>query len=113
MRLKLWLPPKTWLHGSQSRIFGGRAATTGIAAATCVWLTHSIPCVVSTPFGFAVDPEVKMIFAKVSGPTFAWAASTSALASPCSRRAKARALARGVRGAAFLLVLKNRSGAGD
>ena len=71
MRLKLWLPPKTWLHGSQSSIFGGRAATTGIAATICAWLTHSIPCVVSTPLGLAVDPEVKIIFARVSGPTFA------------------------------------------
>ena len=41
------------------------------------WLAHSMRCVLMTPFGWPVEPEVKRIFAIVSGPTLACAASTA------------------------------------
>ena len=34
-----------------------------------------------TPLGFPVEPEVNRIFATVSGPTLAWAASTASVGS--------------------------------
>ena len=37
----------------------------------CSWLTHIIPCVVITPLGAEVEPDVNRIFASVSGPTAA------------------------------------------
>ena len=35
-------------------------------------------CVLITPFGMPVEPEVNRIFATVSGPTLPWAASAAA-----------------------------------
>ena len=37
------------------------------------WLAHSISCVLITPFGWPVEPEVNSILAMVSGPTLACA----------------------------------------
>jgi hypothetical protein len=76
--LKLWLPPKTWFHGSQSRITGGRSPRKGSPARICAWFTHIIRCVVITPLGLEVEPEVIRILASVSGPTLSRAASTDA-----------------------------------
>ena len=63
----LWLPPKVWLHGSQSTITGRSAARNGHTWRIICWLADSIRCVFSTPFGAPVDPEVNRIFATVSG----------------------------------------------
>ena len=41
------------------------------------WLAHSMPCVLITPLGWPVEPEVNRILATVSGPTRAKAASTA------------------------------------
>ena len=70
-RLKLWLPPKVWFQGSQSTTTGGRSSTKGHACASCCWFAHSMPCVLITPFGRPVEPEVNRILAIVSGRTFA------------------------------------------
>src|ERR1700722_17496354 len=67
--LKLWLPPKVWLHGSQSTTTGGRSARRGHTWAIACWFEQSIRCVLTTPLGVPVDPEVKRILATVSGPT--------------------------------------------
>jgi hypothetical protein len=81
----LWLPPKVWLHGSQSSSTGGSAARNGQTTRIIRWFAQSIRWVFSTPFGPPVDPEVNRIFATVSGPTAAQAASTSALGAVAAR----------------------------
>ena len=43
-----------------------------------------------TPFGTPVDPEVKRIFATVSGPTAAWARSTASVGVVASQRGEGR-----------------------
>src|SRR5437660_11801458 len=68
--LKLKLPPKVWFHGSQSTITGGRSSTKGQACASICWFAHSMRCVLITPFGVPVEPEVNRIFATDSGFTF-------------------------------------------
>ena len=75
---RLWLPPNVWLHGSQSTSTGGSARMNGHTWPSACWLEHSIRCVLITPFGAPVDPEVNRIFATVSGPSAANARSTSA-----------------------------------
>jgi hypothetical protein len=74
--LKLWLPPKVWFHGSQSTTTGGLSSTNGHACASCCWLAHSMRCVLTTPLGMPVEPEVNRIFATVSGPIFACSRSS-------------------------------------
>src|SRR5258708_22751719 len=69
-RLKLWLPPKVWFQGSQSTSTGGRSSTKGQACASICWFAHSMRCVLITPFGVPVEPEVNRIFAMDSGLTF-------------------------------------------
>src|SRR3569833_1789898 len=51
------------------------------------WLEHSIRCVVITPFGLPVEPEVNKIFTTVSGVTRACAASTAVVVATLSRAA--------------------------
>ena len=85
--LKLWLPPKVWLHGSQSTTTGGSSATKAKPAPIIAWFEHSMRWVLMTPLGFPVEPEVNRIFATVSGPTLAWAASTAWVGCAASRSA--------------------------
>src|SRR3954452_19092487 len=80
IRLKLWLPPNVWFHGSQSTRTGGVSAVNGQICASDCWLAPSIPCVLITPLGIAVEPEVNRIFATLSGPTDANASSTALVA---------------------------------
>src|SRR5580658_2260582 len=75
--LKLWLPPNVWLHGSQSTTTGGRSARRGHTCAIACWFEQSIRCVLTTPLGVPVDPDVKRIFAIVSGPTDAFARASA------------------------------------
>src|SRR3954462_13854123 len=77
MRLKLWLPPNVWFHGSQSTSTGGVSAVKGQICASDCWFAHSIRCVLMTPLGIAVEPDVKRIFATLSGPTEPSASSTA------------------------------------
>src|SRR6185369_9264567 len=70
MRLKLWLPPNVWLHGSQSTITGGGRPGTdrnGQHAARPSWFEVSIRWVLTTPLGAPVEPEVNRTLAIVSG----------------------------------------------
>ena len=64
----LWLPPKVWLHGSQSSSTGGCSVRNGHTCSIACWLAHSIRCVVITALGSPVDPEVNRSLATVSGP---------------------------------------------
>ena len=80
IRLKLWLPPNVWFHGSQSTSTGGVSSVNGQICASACWLATSIPCVLSTPLGSAVEPEVKRTLARLSGPTAASASSTAPVA---------------------------------
>ncbi len=41
-RLKLWLDPKVWLHGSQSHRIGGVSARKGQTRAIDFWFAQSI-----------------------------------------------------------------------
>ena len=72
----LWLPPKVWLHGSQSTITGRSVRRNGQACRIICWLAASIRWVLSTPFGVPVEPEVNRIFAIESPVTAARAAAT-------------------------------------
>ena len=51
----------------------------GIASQIICWFAQSIRCVLITPLGDPVDPDVKRILAMVSGPTRAAASSTSSV----------------------------------
>ena len=84
--MKLWLPPKVWLHGSQSTITGGASSVNGQTCASACWLATSMRCVLSTPLGIAVEPEVKSTFATLSGPTAANASSTARVAGVAASR---------------------------
>lgn len=75
--LKSWLPPKVWLHGSQSTNTGAVLARNGHIWTIACWLEHIMRWVVRTPLGPPVEPEVNSTFAIVSGPTAANARSTS------------------------------------
>src|SRR4051794_16191857 len=78
-RLKLWLAPKVWLHGSQSRImrWSGAVSRNAQVCALACWLEVSIRWVLITAFGVPVEPEVNRNFAMLSGPTAAKAAATA------------------------------------
>jgi hypothetical protein len=76
-RLKLWLPPKVWLQGSQSTSTGGRSSRKGQAWASACWFEQSMRWLLITPLGLPVEPEVKRILATVSGPTAAKRSSTA------------------------------------
>jgi len=74
---KLWLPPKVWLHGSQSTTTGGSSSSSGQFSAMACWLAQIIRWVLATPLGTPVEPEVKRTLASVSGDSPAKAASTA------------------------------------
>src|SRR6186713_1165066 len=76
---KLWLPPAVWFHGSQQQSVGGSSARNAITVRIISCFEQSIRCVLMTPFGFPVDPEVNRIFAMVSGPTRFLASLTDAV----------------------------------
>ena len=82
----MWLPPKVWLHGSQSTSTGGRSARKRQSWPHAAWLVHSMRCVLITPLGAPVEPEVNRIFATVSGP-MRWNASSSAWRGTVARSA--------------------------
>ena len=65
---KLWLPPKVWLHGSQSTTTGGCSARNGQHAARLSWLAVSMRWVLTTPLGRPVEPDVNSTLAIVAGP---------------------------------------------
>ena len=90
MRLKLWLPPNVWFHGSQSTSTGGVSFVNGQICASDCWFAHSIPCVLITPLGIAVEPEVKRILATLSGPTDSSASSTAIVGRGREELAEAR-----------------------
>jgi len=54
----------------------------GNACSRTCWLLHSIRCVLITPFGMPVEPEVNRNLAIVSGPTRAWAFSAASTSPP-------------------------------
>jgi hypothetical protein len=68
-RLKLWLPPNVWLQGSQSTMTGRRALENGHSCAFACSFEQSMRCVVMTPFGSPVEPDVNSSLAIVSGVT--------------------------------------------
>src|SRR3954469_19309382 len=77
-RLKLWLAPKVWLHGSQSRITRSLMPSRNVqVCALACWLEVSMLWVLITAFGVPVEPEVNRNFAIVSGVIAAKALATS------------------------------------
>ena len=76
--LKTWFEPAVWFHGDQS-IITSSSARNGNACRFICWLLHSIRCVLITPFGNPVEPDVNRIFATVSASTAALAVSTVAV----------------------------------
>jgi hypothetical protein len=84
----LWLPPKVWCQGSQSSSTGGASATKGKASRSICWLEQIMRCVLTTPLGCPVDPEVNRIFAGASGSTFAAASATAGAGVVASNAAK-------------------------
>ena len=76
----MWLPPAVWFHGSQSQSTGGASPRNASTERIISWLEQSIRCVLITPFGRPVDPDVNSTFAIVSEPTRSRASSTSAVA---------------------------------
>ena len=77
-----------WFHGSQSTSTGGSSASAGKHWRIICWFAHSMRCVLITPLGSFVDPEVNRNLAIVSGPTPAWAASTADVGAVASKSAK-------------------------
>ena len=73
----LWFPPNVWLHGSQSTSTGGSSARNGQMSSSAAWFEHIIRCVLMTPLGTPVDPDVNRSLPTVSGPTLAKASSTA------------------------------------
>src|SRR5688572_24239560 len=65
--LKQALPPKVWFQGSQSTMVCTRSSRKGQTCAQLCWLEHIMRWVLTTPLGVPVEPEVKRIFATVSG----------------------------------------------
>ena len=88
----LWLPPNVWFQGSQSTSTGGSRCRSGKHWRIICWLLQIMRWVLITPFGSLVEPEVNRNLAIVSGPTFACAASTCAVARVASRSANASVL---------------------
>jgi hypothetical protein len=66
-RLKSKLPPNVWFQGSQSTRIGSASSTKGQSWAMPSWLEHSIRCVLTTPLGRSVEPDVNRILAIVIG----------------------------------------------
>jgi hypothetical protein len=65
----LWLPPKTWLHGSQSQITGFCELRKGQMMDFISALEHIMRWVVITALGVPTEPEVNRNLAMVSGVT--------------------------------------------
>ncbi len=65
----LWLPPKVWLQGSQSRITGRSCSRKGQTSRIICWFADHMPWVTMTPFGEPVEPEVNWILATESAVT--------------------------------------------
>ena len=84
--LKQKLPPNVWFQGSQSTSTGGRSSRNGHTCAAICWFEQSMRWVLTTPFGVPVEPEVKRIFATVSGPIRANASSTRAVGAGVEQR---------------------------
>src|SRR5579871_312585 len=84
---KLWPPPNTWFHGSQSTRTGGVLTKQGRHSTIICWLLHHIRWVVMTPLGLPVEPEVNRIFATVAGPVRSNASSTAAVGEAASSSA--------------------------
>ena len=84
----LWLPPKVWFHGSQSTSTGGASPSTGMDCHICCWLAHHMPCVLMTPLGILVEPEVNKNLTMVSGPVAAIASSTAAVSGVSNKAPK-------------------------
>ena len=82
-RLKLWLPPKVWLQGSQSSTTGGRSRRKGHATWMAAWLEQIMRWVLMTPLGTPVEPEVKSTLATVSGVCSVKCASSASPGSLC------------------------------
>jgi hypothetical protein len=94
-KLKLKLPPNVWFHGSQSTKTGGRSVQKLQAQVTIAWLAHIIRCVLRTPFGRPVEPDVSRILPTVSGPIAARRRSTSGPAFVATQSARRSAPAAG------------------
>src|SRR3954452_4788525 len=90
IRLKLWLPPKVWFHGSQSTNTGGVSFVKGQICASDCCLADSIRWVLMTPLGIAVEPLVKRILATLSA-----AAGTHTAPAPTHRPGSRRSADRG------------------
>ncbi len=87
-RLRLWLPPKVWLQGSQSTSTGFSCPRKRQTCAMACWFAHSMRWVLTTTLGCPVEPEVSRYLACVSGVIASKAARTagpSALASSVSK----------------------------
>lgn len=65
--------------GSQSTVTGGASARNGQSAAIAAWFAQSIRCVLTTPRGVPVEPEVNSTLATVSGPSRANASRIAGL----------------------------------
>src|SRR5438093_12660707 len=83
------LPPAVWFHGSQSTTVGGDSTWKGITWQRACMLEHIMRCVLMTPLGVPVEPDVKRIFATVSGPTSAKALTARAVGTVSQRLLKA------------------------
>src|SRR6187401_2252976 len=85
--LNVLLLPNVWFHGSHSQSTGGRSSRNGQICAQLCWFEHIMRWVLMTHFGMPVEPDVKRIFATVSGPTRANAASTRCVGCTASNSA--------------------------
>src|SRR5512146_3234734 len=75
--LKLWLPPKVWLQGSQSTSTSGWRNRNDHTCEICCWLAHSMRWVLITTLGNPVDPLVSRYLAWVVGRIAANASITA------------------------------------
>jgi ferredoxin len=66
-----------WGEENESTTTGGRRARSGHTCEIACWLEQSILCVLTTPFGVPVEPDVNNILATVSGPTTPFARSSA------------------------------------
>ena len=76
---RLWLPPKVWLHGSQSTSTGFSCCRKRHTCAIICWLAHSMRWVLITTLGWPVEPEVSRYLACVSGVMASKACITAAV----------------------------------
>ena len=77
-----------WFHGSQFDKNQRLLVKEGPICASCCWLADSMPCVLMTPFGSPVEPEVKRNFATVSARRDAAACSRAGPGRVRSRESK-------------------------